>query len=319
MHEAELIRQLAACFRRAPGQRNALFTCDAELVELHGACWGFTTDAFSPEEDCFGTEDPERIGRNIAVATLSDLFAAGCQPRFYLHSLELPPDGEAFGLALSRGVAAVLESCGAFLIGGDLGRGSTWRCAATAFGPLARAEPLTRLLPHRPQTLYVTGRLGDANAAALLGAPPPPFELRLAAAEALRGQASACIDTSDGLLNAVWQWQEVNPGHRFELEPRAIPYAPEALAAAALGGWPAPAFLLGGAGEYELLYAAEAQAQVPDATPIGRVRPDPDGGVFFGPVRLPSAPPDPRAFPDRAAYLAAVQGALAQLMEQEPH
>lgn len=313
MREFDLIRQLAACFRRSPRQRNALFTCDAEIVELGCGLWGGSTDAFSPDEDCFGSTDPERIGRNIAVATLSDLFAAGCRPSFYLHSLDLPPDGEDFGVHLCQGIAAVLDACDAFMLGGDLGCGTAWRCSATAFGPVARAEPLTRLLPPREQALYVTGSLGDANAAALQNLVPPAFELRLAAAEALRRQASACIDTSDGLLNAVWQWRDVNAGFRFEIDPRAIPYAPEALAAAQRFGLPPPAFLLGGAGEYELLFAADPEADVPDATRIGTVGPDNAGGIFLGSRQLRASPPDPRAFSDRNAYLAAIVSCLHTL------
>jgi thiamine-monophosphate kinase len=310
MHESDLIRQLAACFRRSPRQRNDLFTCDAEIIDLGGSLWGITTDAFSPDEDCFGSADPVRIGRNIAVATLSDLFASGCQPHFYLHSIELPPDGEAFGLQLSQGVATILDACGAYMLGGDLGCGGAWRCAATALGPVAGSDPVTRLLPHRAQALYVTGTLGDANAAALQGLLPPEFELRLAAAAAMRQQASACIDTSDGLLHAVWQWSGVNPGFRFDLTPAAIPYAQQACESAQRFHLPLPAFLLGGAGEYELLFAADFRSEVPDATRIGTVAPDPVGGVFFGASPLCAAPPDPRSFPDRPSYLAAI---LAQL------
>ena len=313
MHEFDLIRQLAAYFRRSTHQRNALFTCDAEIVELNGSLWGFTTDAFSPDEDCFGNADPERIGRNIAVATLSDLFAAGCQPNFYLHSLDLPPDGDSFGRKLSQGVAAILDACSAFMLGGDLGCGSTWRCSATAFGPVARSVALTRLLPPREQALYVTGTLGDANAAALQNLAPPEFELRLSASEAVRLQASACIDTSDGLLNAVWQWHDVNPGFRFEIDPAAIPYAQGACDAAKAFRLPLSAFLLGGAGEYELLFAADSGSEVLDATRIGSVAPDASGGVIFGSSRLNAAPPDPRSFPDRASYQSAILSLIARL------
>ncbi len=315
MHETDLIRQLSACFRRSPQQKNALFTSDAELVDIGGSLWGVTTDAFSPEEDCFGSDDPERIGHNVAVATLSDLLAAGCTPAFYLHSLDLPPEGESFGLSLSRGVAGVLDACGAFMLGGDLGCGPAWRCASTALGPLARPDPLTRLLPPRELALFVTGSLGDANAAAFQNAPPPAFELRLSASEALRRQASACIDTSDGLLNAVWQWLSVNPGHRFELDPGSIPYAPEALSAARQFNLPRSAFLLGGAGEYELMFAAPSSADVPDATRIGTVGPAAPGGVFFGSRRIPAAPPEPRCFPGRAFYVEALIAALEPYSE----
>ena len=318
MRESELIRDLAARFRRSPAQRNALFTSDAEIVQLGDRLWGITTDAFSPDEDCFGSANPERIGHNIAVATLSDLLAAGCQPNFYLHCLDVPPDGDGFAKRLSGAVAEVLDACDAYMLGGDLGCAATWRCAATALGPVMRAEPLSRLLPHREQALYVTGTLGDANAAALQAADPPEFELRLSSARELRRTASACIDTSDGLISALWQWREVNPGFRFELDPAAIPYSQHALDAAARFGFQLPAFLLGGAGEYELFFAAEPEAEVPDATRIGTVAPDAAGEVFFGARPLCEPPPDPRSFPDRPSYLAAILTALERLLLQPP-
>lgn len=308
MHEADLIRRLAALFPRSPRQCNALFACDAEIVDLgNGQRWGITTDTFAPDEDCFGSSDPERIGRNVAVATLSDLFAAGCRPQFYLHALDLPPDGEAFSRQLCTGVATILDACDAFMLGGDLGGAAAWRCTATALGPLARREPLTRILPFgQLQALYVTGTIGDANAAALQQQGPPEFELRQTAATAIRTAATACIDTSDGLLAALWQLHTLNPGFRFELNPDCIPYAAAALAAATRFQVPPVAFLAGGAGEYELLFAAPADAAVPDATRIGTIAPAPAGYVSFGAHRFTAPPPDPRAFPDRHTYLSAI-------------
>lgn len=307
MHEGELIRKLAATFRRSPNQHNALFTCDAEIVSLGDRLWGITTDAFSPEEDGFGDANPELIGRNIAVSTLSDLLAAGCLPQFYLHCLDVPPEAAAFACRLSQGVAEILDASGAFMLGGDLGCAKTWRCAATALGPVSGSQPLTRFLPARELAIFVTGFLGDANAAALQNLDPPEFELRLAPAEAIRNSAASCIDTSDGLLSAVWQWHELNPGLRFNLDPATIPYAPEVRAAAQRFQLPLAAFLLGGAGEYELLYAADPDSQVPGATRIGTVTPDASGGVQMGRgFTLRNPPPDPRAYGDRQAYLAAI-------------
>jgi len=311
MRETELIRALAARFRRCPAQRNALFASDAEIVTMGEALWGITTDAFSPDEDCFGNASPELIGHNIAVATISDLLAAGCQPSFYLHCLDVPPEGEAFVQRLCDGVSEVLDACDAYLLGGDLGCATTWRCSATALGLLKRSEPLTRLLPARVQALYVTGSLGDSNAAALQMVDPPSFELRLASANSIRLLASACIDTSDGLISALWQWHEVNPASRFELDLNAIPYAPAAREASRSTGIPLPAFLLGGAGEYELLFAADADAQVPDATRIGTVVPATAGDLRIQGGAALTEPPDPRSFADRRTYLDALLAHLA--------
>lgn len=290
MREYDLIRSMAEKFPRSPRQRNELFVCDAELIEICGHLWAVTVDEFSPEEDLFTSENPERLGANLATATLSDLLAAGAAPQFFLPAVALPKSPDpAFVEGLCAGVRSVLDEAGCFLCGGDVGTADTWRFCGVAMGPIQNHRALTHVLPDAAQTLWVTGRLGDANLAALRRQPTPRFELRLEEAKLIRRYGTACIDTSGGLLDAVWIFHSLNPRMRFEVECETLPLAPGLPDFAAQAGFPPEAALLGGAGEYELLFAtpeglaesAVARLTSAGATQIGSARMHEEAGVFF--------------------------------------
>lgn len=320
MNEYDTIRAIASRFPRSRDQLNQLFECDAELIRLGDQVWGLTMDEFSPEEDLFTAEAPVVLGANLTVATLSDLLAAGVAPRFFLHALSLPCDvSPVFVEGLVEGIRSVLDQAGCALCGGDLGTADTWRYCGFAMGPVASARPLTHRLPAEPQTLWVTGELGDANLAALRQGPTPSFELRLKEAEIVREHATACIDTSGGLMDAVWILHAMSPGLRIDLHADRVPLARGIREATAAAGIPAEAALLGGAGEYELLFAtprdmddgAVAALQGLGVTPIADVTAGGEGGVYIcrrgrAVAAMTAPPPCPRSAASEAAYLQAV-------------
>ena len=317
MHEAEAIRLMSAAFTRSG---NGLFTADAELVEIDGRKWAMTIDEFTPEEDRFTAESPERLGANLAVATVSDLLAVGAEPKFYLHAVSVPQEpAAAFLSGISTGISGLLAQLACGFCGGDLGMAATWRYCGFAMGPVTAPQPVTRCIPPLSQTLWISGELGDANLAIMLDQPTPVFELRLAAARLLREHATAGIDTSGGLLDAVWQLHEQSPGVRLEIDLAAVPFAPGVAEAAAAAHTGPEAFLLGGAGEYELLFATrveagrgvEEQLRAAGAKSIGRIVPDPAGGVQLYRGRqfcaaLTEAPPCPRAAANVEQHIAEV-------------
>ena len=307
MNERDLILALAGKFPRSRLQRNEPFTCDAEVVEIGGQLWGLTLDEFSPEEDLFTSDDPEALGANLATATLSDLLAAGAAPTFFMHAISVPRQADAaFLVGLVDGIRTVLDQAACSLCGGDVGTAGTWRFTGSAMGPIRGASPLMRILPKQDQTLWVTGQLGDANLAALRGSPTPRFELRLAEAELIRRYATACIDTSGGFMEAVWSLHTVSPGIRLAIDCDALPLAPGALDLERASGIPAGAALLGGAGEYELLFATpdglaeSVRSELASvATPAGTARPDAEAGVVVrrsdqSVVSMLTPPPCPR-------------------------
>ncbi|MCE5197985.1 MAG: AIR synthase related protein [Armatimonadota bacterium] len=284
MSEYDIIRRFSEAFRRSPLQENGLFECDSELIRIGDQLWALTMDEFTPEEDLFTSDDPEALGANLAVATLSDLLAAGATPAWFMHSVSLPKAADStFISGLSAGISSVLSEANCSLCGGDIGGADTWRFCGFAMGAVQENKPLTRIMPCEPQTLWITGTLGDANLAALSGSPTPRFELWLEEAEAIRRSATACIDTSGGFFDALWMLHSLNPHLRFEIDLDRLPIAPGVREAARAAGFPVEAALLGGAGEYELLFALPAGLVNPgiDATYVGAVQPDSEPGIVI--------------------------------------
>lgn len=326
MRERDLIASIAARFPRHPDQRNALFACDAEIVPFGGKLLAVSIDEFTEAEDGFGPADPRALGWNLAVATVSDLLAAGATPAWFLHSVTSPPDPSGTFLPeVMRGVAEALEASGCFLIGGDAGAAGAWRYVGCAFGECA-GEPLLRTTDLPELLLYATGDFGDGNLAALDPRHAGRFESRRAFAARVRPHARLAMDTSDGLRETLLTLARMNPGHRVEASADA-PLHPAAREAARASALPAEAFLVGSAGEYELVVGvapADAAAfealSAGEASPIGRmVRAAPDGtglhwtgGRLRSPRRDAVELPDPRGTP-RDEYVRAAVAAAGSL------
>jgi thiamine-monophosphate kinase len=331
MSEYETLARIVACFPRSPAQVNGPFDSDAEFVRVGTELWGMTMDEFSADEDRFGADDPERLGANLAAATLADLLAAGVEPQFFMQALCLPRDADRrFTEKLCTGIAHQLARANCALCGGDLGTGDPWRYTGFAMGPLRAPRPLTRRIGRRPHALWVTGALGDLNVAALRGDATPVIELRLAEAQTARAVATAGIDTSGGLADALWGLQRASPGLRIEADLAALPYAPGVARACAAAGIPVESALFGGAGEYELLYAVPQEVEARHAaalgaaglTRIGVAVPDAAAGVAFrrtdGTVaRLSGPPPCPRSVGTVREHAAQAVAAASALMRND--
>lgn len=313
MHEFTTIQTIRQLFPASPAQTNAPFTCDAELVELNGQLYGITMDEFSAEEDFFPDANLVALGQDLATATLSDLLAAGCEPCFYLHGIVAPHRRINFAEELCKGVAGVLQSCNCFLLGGDMGQNDNWRYTGVAIGLCRNGTPLTRVVPDQPQKLWLTGALGSGNLRAL-GLPAPQFILRHTEAQDIRAIATACIDTSGGLLDAVGMLSRVNPGLNFHLDAWALPYDAAVCRVASEHNLPLEAFAFGAAGEYELLFTTDTGVDLAWATNIGSVEPDSSGLIYWDDKPLAQLPPDARSFVDKTNYIAALKEYLTCLI-----
>ena len=307
MNERELIERLSMGFCGGLKREHALFACDAEIVRIGEAFWGMTMDEFSAGEDLFSAGDASGLGANLVTATLSDLFAAGVEPAAFMHAVSLPGDvSSEFVDEFAEGVAGVLRRAGCSLCGGDVGRSEAWRYCGFAMGPVTAPRPITRELPDEAVTLWVTGRLGDANLAAVRGGETPAFELRAEEAEVIRKHAVACIDSSGGFLDAVWTLHSLREGLCIDVDLSRVPLADGVVAGCEALGVAREAVLLGGAGEYELLCAvseaSDAGLRLRDAglTCVGRAEATGDAGVVLQRrdgrrVRMMDAPPSPRS------------------------
>ena len=265
MREYELIKNLFS-------ETKNLFMSDAQIVEISGEKWGITCDDFSLCEDLFTAKDPYTLGSNLVVATLSDLYATGCKPKYYEHSMVFPKNKNYnWCERLAHGIKDTLKLADCTLIGGDTGQGKEFKYTGIALGK--QEKGISRVFPAFEQNLFVTGNLGDANEAIIKFRPTPKFELRT-----LPKNALSAIDTSGGFIDALWLLHEINPNFRIEVENppcKDINY------------------LFGGAGEYELLFTSAEDC--PDAIKIGKVTPN-DKGVFINGLELQTAPPDPRTY-----------------------
>lgn len=324
MDEFGLIERLAAGFPRSGDQLNRLFEADAEIVRCGERTLAFTIDEFTQAEDGFSDADPEALGWNLAVATLSDLLAAGASPQFYLQvvcaPVERPPE---FLAGVMAGVRAALAESGAFLVGGDLSAGPRWRYTGCAIGT-CECAPRMRTTDRERLLLYATGSFGDGNVAALAPGFAGRFESRRALAARVAGLARLGMDTSDGLRQALLTLAKVNPAHRLVARADA-PVHPAARAFAERAGLPPAAFLLGSAGEYELVLgvdepdaAAFERAAGGDVTPLGvlELAGPGEAGLWWSQGarawRDAVTLPDPRTT-RREDYVAAVVAAAAAL------
>jgi len=186
---------------------------------------------------------PGAIGHRALAANLSDLAAMGAEPRLALLSMAIPaalPITEFDEII--AGFAALAIRHRMALVGGNLTRTSgPLVINVTVTGAVKRRQALTRRGARAGDDLYVTGSIGAAaaglemlkeDADAVGGCadrylrPEPRIRMGLLAAR--NRAATACMDLSDGLADAVQQIASAS-GVGAAVDAAAIPVEPEAL------------------------------------------------------------------------------------------
>jgi len=235
-----------------------------------------TTDAIV-EDVHFRREwaSPEDIGHKALAVNLSDLAAMGAAPRALLLSLALPatlPVQDFDGLM--DGFLALAAQARVPLVGGNITRSPGLLVVdVTAMG-VARPRRIMRRAGARPgDRVFVTGQVGAAATglairesalsvgplnedqhACVLKYDRPDARLRTGQFVARNRAASACMDLSDGLADAVSQVAEASQCG-VELYGEALPIHPGTLAWATTTGEDALVRALAGGEDYELLFA----------------------------------------------------------------
>jgi thiamine-monophosphate kinase len=264
--EIARIDRLVRGFPRSCLQENRTHESDAELLRLPGVGvrLAVTVDTVVEEIEAGLYKSPELAGRIAVLAAASDLAAVGADPVGILLSLTLPRDRCAgFEDSLRQGLLDGCRRTGLALLGGDTSVGRSLAIGVTAIGTVGEGPGLTRVGGRPGNALYASGPLGLGSAFALgvLGLFPaagpadfrPPPRLRHGAA--LRGLASCCIDSSDGLLPALDELATRNRvGIRIEgpLERLLHPEARDVAGTTGLAAW---MLLAGPHGEFELVFA----------------------------------------------------------------
>ncbi|WP_319503577.1 thiamine-phosphate kinase [uncultured Draconibacterium sp.] len=282
--EENIISLISEQLPRSKKQLNELFESDAEILKKRNGFLLFSVDDFS-KEDHFLTTDPYQLGKNLAVATLSDIFASGGTPQYFSHSIALNPEkwDDSYLIGLSRGVAEILVETGAAFIGGDLGTSEEWHYTGIAIGH--SEKPLMRKKTVPGELIYMTGNCGTGNLEAAIqlfnldSEVTAQFELRHKEAQLIQEFATTCIDSSDGIGNALRTISTLNNTGFLIDRLNPDPIASAFMAKLKL---PEELLFLGECGEYELVFTikpedeenflAEAESRELYFTKIGTIQ-----------------------------------------------
>ena len=210
----------------------------------------------------------ETVGERALARTLSDIAAAGGDPRCCLVALAVPrtkPD--QWILSFFRGLLRLAKRTGTVLAGGDLAHDDKVHCSVMLVGAVNRGKALTRAGARPGDQVYLSGRLGKSWASRI--------EPRLALGRRLAGKATACIDVSDGLSVDLHRLcKESGVAARLEQGPMVRGASLERA--------------LHGGEDYELLFTLPSSVSAPvGAIRIGTILRGSAGTVWFESKRLP--------------------------------
>ncbi|MFN7925584.1 MAG: thiamine-phosphate kinase [Bryobacteraceae bacterium] len=223
MTELELIRWI----RRQPGVAGVGNDCAVLPGTRPGESLVLKTDQFIEGTHFLRDTWPARTTGAAALArVLSDLAAAGAEPRHCLLSLALPRDTPAaWTRAFFQGFLGVARAHRVPLNGGDLSHAPIIYADVAIAGSVPAGKALTRSGAKPGDGIYVSGSLGGAAVALREGKPFLPVP-RLALGRYLRGRATACMDLSDGLSIDLYRLC-IESGVSAVLD-RPLPSAPRA-------------------------------------------------------------------------------------------
>ena len=240
---------------------------------------------------------PDDIGWKALAVNLSDVAAMGGTPRLALLSLGIPDALDAGEIhALIDGFLALAAATHVTLAGGNITRSpGPLIVDVTVAGFARRRHVLTRAGGHPGDDLYVTGEVGSAAAglgwwkamkdtkgtwdtneiaemdACVARHRRPEPRVRLGALLGRNRAASACMDLSDGLADAVRQVAEASNTGAL-VEAASVPITAAARAwFSRLGQDPLMAAMAGG-DDYELLFSVPRRARGRLATVIRQAR-----------------------------------------------
>ena len=223
---------------------------------------------------------PADIGYKAIAVNVSDIAAMGASPRLALLSLMLPPALLMSDLEeLVGGVLEMSAEAGLALAGGNIARSpGPLIVDVTVTGAVRPRRVLTRGGGGPGHALFVTGSLGAAAAGlgwlrAHAGSSPgdaafaecvarhrrPRPRTRIGGLLGQSRAASACMDLSDGLADAVQQVAAAS-GTGASIEAAALPIHPGAAAWFEAAGRDAIDASVAGGDDYELLFAVPKRA-----------------------------------------------------------
>lgn len=273
--ERALIARIHARVPPAPDWVSLGIGDDAAVLVPERGCHDVVTTDALVEDVHFrrAWSTPQDIGHKALAVTVSDLAAMGATPRGVLLSLALPADlplPDFDGLA--DGFLALASTMRVPLVGGNITRSpGPLVLDVTAIGSVRPRRLLTRAGARPGDRIFVTGALGAAAAGLAMlqaNAPAadgdgaaecrsayqrPTTQLRTGIIVANNRVATACMDLSDGLADAVRQVADAS-GCGADIDAASVPVHVGARAWAAAHATDPVAFAVAGGEDYELLF-----------------------------------------------------------------
>lgn len=270
-----------------------------------------TTDAVVEGVHFLPDDPPDTIARKALRVNLSDLAAKGAAPAGFLLTLALRSVDEAWLMPFARALGEDAKAFQCPLLGGDtVSTPGPLSISITAFGRVPAGQMVRRDGARAGDVIVVTGTVGDAtlglaalkqgsSAGALTADAAARMALveryrvprpRLVLAQAVRSEARAAMDVSDGLAGDLAKLCKAS-GVSAEIQLDRVPLSPQAAACLAAGATTIEALISGG-DDYEILCAvpperlspflAAAAALDVAATAIGVIRPGKASPRFVG-------------------------------------
>jgi thiamine-monophosphate kinase len=212
-------RLIARFFKPLATHPGALgLTDDAALLKPPPGCdLVLTTDAIMAGVHFFPDDPPGQLSRKALRVNLSDLAAKGATPLGFLLSLALPAEvSDSWLASFAAGLKADADAYGCALFGGDTDRTPGPLTISIAMLGTVPKDTMVRRAGAKPgDRIMVTGTIGDAALGVRLrrgAAWKVPLDAReyllsryllpqprTALTDAVRANASAAMDISDGL------------------------------------------------------------------------------------------------------------------------
>ncbi|MBU8892543.1 MAG: hypothetical protein KOO66_07170 [Bacteroidales bacterium] len=268
--EIEIIEKILNILPKSKFLQNEFFESDAEIVNYNNKKLLFSVDEFS-QEDFFNDNNPYELGKNVTIATISDILASGGMPLFYAHSLSIDNEkwDSKFIEEFTKGIATVLKETKTGFIGGDTGISKLWKYTGIVIGEAE--NPITRIGAAECDLIYMTGEVGTGNIEAAkklylnnnvngnnLNLPRLKLNLRHKESEFINKYATSCIDSSDGVLSAINTISDLNNvGYKIT----NLPYSKEVIQFCELISKPKCLFFMGECGEYELVFTIKEESK----------------------------------------------------------
>ena len=260
---------------------------DAAILDIPaGQDLVVTKDAISAGVHFIGDEDPALIARKLLRTNLSDLAAMGAAPLCYFLAIALPkPISEHYIARFAQGIAEDQREFNIHLAGGDtIATLGAPIFSLTAHGLVPKGQALRRNGAKAGDVIYVSGTLGDAalglrqcQVSGVRGQEDDFLtkryllpEPRLALGISLRGQATSCMDISDGLMQDIGHICRASDVGA-EIYQELLPLSDAAKNMLAQSPEYRPLIYSGG-DDYELLFTLPENAAPPaGVTRIGRI------------------------------------------------